>query len=95
VLNCDLLPLLALRASGCPPDGGGRQAELLPAGEGYRAAPRAELVTIQGGGMGLLVQPRTADVGGRRVAQELFFNGVPGEPGDGGQLASDSGAVKN
>jgi len=38
-LGCDVLPLLALGIAGCPPDGGGRQAELLPAGGGYRAAP--------------------------------------------------------
>jgi hypothetical protein len=52
---------------------------------------RAELVAIQGGGMGLIVQPRPADVGGRRVIQELFFDGVPVEPGDGGQSAGDGG----
>ena len=36
MLGCDVLPLLAPRAWGCPPDGGGRQAELLRAGGGYR-----------------------------------------------------------
>jgi hypothetical protein len=36
---------------------------------------RTELVTTQGGRMGLIVQPRTADVRGRGVIQELFFNG--------------------
>ena len=53
---------------------------------------RAELVTIQGGGMGLIVQPRTADMGGRGVIQELFFDGVLVEPGDSGQPAGDGGA---
>jgi hypothetical protein len=45
---------------------------------------RAELVAVQGGGMGLIVQPRTAEVRGRGVIQELFFDGVLVEPGDGG-----------
>jgi hypothetical protein len=53
---------------------------------------RAELVAIQGGGMGLIVQPRTADMGGRGVIQELFFDGVLVEPGDGGQPPCDGGA---
>ena len=42
--------------------------------------------------MGLIVQPRTADVRGRGVIQELFFDGVLVEPGDGGQPAGDGGA---
>jgi hypothetical protein len=52
----------------------------------------AELVTIQGGGMGFIVQPRTADMGGRGVIQQLFFDGVVVEPGDGGQPAGHGGA---
>src|SRR6185312_12382083 len=35
--------------------------------------------------------PRTADVGGRRAVQELFFDGVLVEPGDGGQPPRDGG----
>jgi len=42
--------------------------------------------------MGLIVQPRTADVRGRGVIQEFFFDGVFVEPGNGGQPAGDGGA---
>lgn len=50
---------------------------------GGRAEPggdqqRAELVTVQPGGMGLAIQPRAPDVGGGRVAEEFFFDGVAG-----------------
>ena len=53
---------------------------------------RAELIAIQGGGMGLIVQPRPPDVGGRGVIQEFFFDGILVEPRDGGQPAGDGGA---
>jgi hypothetical protein len=53
---------------------------------------RAELIAVQGGGMGLIVQPRTADMGGRGMIQELFFDGVLVEPRNGGQPAGDGGA---
>jgi hypothetical protein len=53
---------------------------------------RAELVAVQGDGMGLVVQPRTADVRGRGVLQEFFFDRVPVEPGDGAQPPRDGGA---
>jgi hypothetical protein len=53
---------------------------------------RAELVAVQGGGMGLIVQPRTADVGSRGVIQEFLFDGVLVEAGDGGQPPGDGGA---
>jgi hypothetical protein len=53
---------------------------------------RAELVAIQCGGMGLIVPPRPADMRGRGVIQEFFFDGVPVEPGGGGQPAGDGGA---
>ncbi len=48
---------------------------------GRRAEPgchqqRAELVAVQGGGMGLIIQAGTADVRGRGMVQELFFDGV-------------------
>jgi hypothetical protein len=44
---------------------------------GRRAEPgghqqRAELVTVQRGGMGLVVDPRPPDMGGGRVIQEFF-----------------------
>jgi hypothetical protein len=44
-----------------------------------------ELVAVQGGGTRLVVQPRSADVRGGRVVDQLFLDGVPVEPGDGGQ----------
>src|SRR5450755_2366719 len=42
--------------------------------------------------MGLVIQPGPPDVGGRGVVQELFFDGVLVEPGDGAQPAGDGGA---
>ena len=46
----------------------------------------AELVAVQRGGMGPVVHPRTADVSGRGMLEELFFDGVLIlEPGDGAQ----------
>ena len=47
---------------------------------------RAELVAVQGGGMGLIVHPRPPDVRGRGVVQELFFDRVLVEPGDGAHV---------
>jgi hypothetical protein len=44
---------------------------------------RAELFAVQGGGVGLIIQPGAPDVRGRGVIQELFFDGVLVEPGDG------------
>jgi len=63
---------------------------------GRRAEPggdqqRTELVAVQGGGVRLVVQPGTADVGGRGVLQEFLFDGVPIEPGDGAQPPGDGG----
>ena len=52
----------------------------------------AEFVAVQGGGMRLVVQPRAADVRGRGMIQEFFFDGVPVEPGDGAQPPGDGGA---
>ena len=52
----------------------------------------AELIALQRGGMGLIVHPGTADVGGRGMIQEFLFDRVPEEPGAGGQPASDSRA---
>ncbi len=52
----------------------------------------AELVVVQGGGVGLVVQPRPPDMGGRGVIQEFFLDGVLVESGDGAQPAGDGGA---
>ena len=52
----------------------------------------AELVAVQRGGVRLVVQPGAADVGGGRVPQELFFDGVLVKPGDGAQPPGDGGA---
>jgi hypothetical protein len=43
---------------------------------------RAELVTVQRDRMRLVIDSRTTDVGGRRVLEEFFFDGVFVEPGD-------------
>ena len=64
---------------------------------GGRAEPRgdqqsAELVAVQADGVRLIVQPGTADVGGRGVLQQLLLYRVPIEPGDRAQPAGDRGA---
>jgi hypothetical protein len=46
---------------------------------------RAELGAVQRDGMRLVIQPRTADMGGWGMLQEFFFDRVPVEPGDGTQ----------
>jgi hypothetical protein len=51
----------------------------------------AEFVAVQAGGVRLIVQPGTADVGGRGVLQELRLDGVLIEPGDRAQPAGDRG----
>src|SRR5262245_24797239 len=51
----------------------------------------AELVAVQGDGMGLVVHPRTADVRGRGMIKEFLFDGVLVEPGDGAQPPGDGG----
>jgi len=48
---------------------------------------RAELVAVQGGGVRLVVQPRSADVRGRGMLEEFFLDGVPVKPGDGAKAA--------
>ncbi len=52
---------------------------------------RAELVAVQGGGVGLVVRPRPPDMRGRGVVQELFFDRVLAEPCDGAQPSCDGG----
>ena len=64
---------------------------------GGRAEPggdqeRAELVAVQRGGVRLIIQPRAADVRGRGVLEEFFFDRVLVEPGDGAQPPGDGGA---
>jgi hypothetical protein len=49
----------------------------------------AELVAVQRDGMRLVIHPRTADVRGRGMIQELLFDGVTVEPGDGAQPPGD------
>jgi len=49
----------------------------------------AEFVAVQGDGMRLIVHPRTADVSGRGMLQELFFDRVLAEPGDSAQPPDD------
>ena len=53
---------------------------------------RAELVTVQPGGVRLVVQPGPADMGGRGVIEQFFLDCVAVEPGDGAQPAGDGGA---
>src|SRR5260370_14476379 len=53
---------------------------------------RAELVAVQGDGIGFVVHPRTADVSGGGMLEELCCDRVLVEPGDGGQPAGDGGA---
>ena len=48
---------------------------------------RAELVAVQAGGVRLVIQPGPADVGGRRVAEEFFLDGVAVETRDGAEPA--------
>jgi hypothetical protein len=40
----------------------------------------------------LVIQPGSPHVGGRGMVQELFFDGVLIEPGDGGQPSGDGSA---
>ncbi len=63
---------------------------------GRRAEPgghqqRAELVTVQPGGVRLIIQPRPTDVGGWGMAEGFFLDGVPVEPRHGAEPARDGG----
>ena len=49
----------------------------------------AEVIAIQGDGVRLVIDSRTADVGCRGMLKEFFFDGVPVEPGDGAQPPRD------
>ena len=50
---------------------------------------RPDLVSVQGGGVRLVIQPRPPDVRGRRMVEKFPFDGVPAEPRDRGQAAGD------
>ena len=50
-----------------------------------RAGQPAEFVAVQTGGVRLVIQPWTADVSGRGVIQEVFFDRVSAEPRDSAQ----------
>jgi hypothetical protein len=52
-----------------------------------------ELVTVQGSRMGLVIRPRPADVRRGRVLEELFFDRVLAEPGDGAQPPPGDGGA--
>jgi hypothetical protein len=43
----------------------------------------AELVTVQAGGMGFIIQARAADMNRRGLIEEIFFHGVLVEACDG------------
>jgi hypothetical protein len=51
----------------------------------------AELVAVQGHGMGLVVQPRPTDMGSWGAIQEPFLDRVAVKPGHGGQPPGDGG----
>jgi len=53
---------------------------------------RAELITVQRDGMGLIVQPRPTDMGSRGMLEKLLFDRVLVEPSDGAQPPGDGGA---
>jgi hypothetical protein len=64
---------------------------------GGRAEPggdedASELVAVQGSGVRLVAEAGTADVRGRGMLEEFFFDGVLAEPGDGAQPPGDRGA---
>ena len=52
----------------------------------------AEVVAIEGDGVRLVIDSRTADVGCWGMLKEFFFDRVPVEPGDGAQPPGDSSA---
>ncbi len=53
---------------------------------------RAEIVPVQAGGAGFVVQAGPADVRGRGMLEEFFLDGVAVEPCDGAQAAGDGGS---
>ena len=52
----------------------------------------SQFVAVQSGGMRLIIQTGTPEAGGRGMVQELFFDCVLIEPGNGGQPTGDGGA---
>ena len=97
-------PVAALQAQVLDVSAGGRrdpQPVQREEGDQRMLAPRAEprghqqgshLVAVQGSGMRLVIEPRTADMSGRGMVQEFFFDGVLVEPGDGAQPAGNGSA---
>ena len=53
---------------------------------------RADLVAVQAGGVGLVVDPRSADVRGEGMVERVFLDRVLVQSGDGGQPACDGRA---
>ena len=51
-----------------------------------------QLVAVQGDGVGLVIQPRAADVRGRGMVEELFLDRIAVEPGDRAQPPGDGRA---
>jgi hypothetical protein len=54
-----------------------------------RDQQRAELVTVQPGGVRLIIQARSADMSSGRVIQQFLLDGIPVEPGNGAQPPGD------
>jgi len=51
---------------------------------------RADLVAVQAGGMGLVVDPRPPDVRGRGMVEQVFLDRVFVQPGNRGQAPDHS-----
>lgn len=67
-------------------DGQKRDRRVLPRrGETGSDEQRTHLIAIQAGGVGLVVEPWTADVDGGRALEEPLLFRVPVEVGDGAQ----------
>jgi hypothetical protein len=75
-------PVLARPGSGSAADTWSRQTRF----------PFTLRVAVQRDRVGLVVHPRTADVGGRGILEEFFFDRVLVEPGDGAQPPGDRAA---
>jgi hypothetical protein len=69
----------------------GDQGVLGGGAEPGRDEKSADLVAVQAYGVRLVVQPRPPDVRRRGVCQQIFFDRVPVQSGDGGQAARDGG----
>jgi hypothetical protein len=56
-----------------------------------RGFAASTIVTVQAGGVRLIIQPGAPDVGGGRVIEEFFFDGVFVEPRDAAEPAGHGG----